>query len=154
MRFHHSVLAASVIAGLAGSSGAYAQSHASHASGTRAFNEILRTVQLSPVQQGQVHQITRAARSQQAPLHARIGVLRHQIEAILFSTGPVTAAQIMPLQQQIESLRQQADADRLQTELALRDVLTSEQLATASRVQGRLASLHQQEHAILAASSR
>ncbi len=152
MSLNRILLAASVIAGLAGSAGAYAQDYPARAG--RGFGGMLASVQLSATQQSQIDQIRSAARTQEAPLHAQVRALRQQIQATLFSTGNVTAAQITPLQQQIEALRQQADAAHIQTELAVRNVLTSEQLATASSMQARLASLRQQEHAILSPASQ
>ncbi|WP_428395081.1 Spy/CpxP family protein refolding chaperone [Lichenicoccus sp.] len=150
MQINRTLLAACVAAALASSVGAAAQGwHAGgwHSGGAR---EILRAAQLTSAQQAQLHQIMHGARIQNAPALAQMQALRQQIQAMMFSTGDVTAAQIAPLEGQLETLRQQLDASRMQTGLAVRALLTPAQLARAARVQAQLASLHQQEHAIVA----
>ena len=148
MPIHRALLAASLAAALSLGANAFAQGMRP-AQGHDGFAAILHSVQLTPSQQSQVHQIMHDARLQNAPVRAQLRSLQQQIEATLFSTGAVSAAQIAPLEQASESLRQQLDASRLQTALAIRAVLTQAQLANASSMQARLASLHQQEHAIL-----
>ncbi len=150
MLINRTLLAAAVTAALAASVGASAQDGRPGAE--HGFAQVLRSVQLSADQKSQVHQIMRSARTQDAPQLAQLQALHQQIEATLLSAGTVTAAQIAPLQQQVETLRQQLDASHIQTALAIRAVMTSAQLATASSTQAKLASLHQQEHAILTSS--
>ena len=139
------LLAACVAAGLATSIGAAAQGW--HSGGSR---EILRAAQLTPAQRVQLHQLMQSARTQNAPARAQMLALRQQIQAMMFSTGDVTAAQVAPLEGQLETVRQQLDASRIQTGLAVRALLTPAQLSRAASVQAQLANLHQQEHAIAA----
>ena len=145
MQINRTLFAACVAAALASSVGAVAQPWRSGGS-----REILRAAQLTPAQQVQLHQIMHGARLQNAPALAQMQALRQQIQAMMFSTGDVSAAQITPLEGQLETLRQQLDASRIQTGLAVRALLTTAQLARAASVQAQLATLHQQEQAIAA----
>ncbi len=147
MSLRKAVLAAGVAAGLAASVGATAQDY-SHA-GRQGLAQVLGAVQLSSDQQQQVHGIMSAARTQSAPQRAQIQALQQQIDSALLSPG-TTEAQILPLLQQQESLRQQLDVSRIETALAIRNVMTSTQLSKAASVQAQLATLHQQEHAVAA----
>jgi Spy/CpxP family protein refolding chaperone len=109
---------------------------------------ILSTLQLSSAQKQQIHQIMSTARAQNAPQMAQLRALQQQMQATLLSSSDVTEAQLLPLEQQQASLRQQLDISRLQTEIAIRNVLTGAQLAQAASAQAQLAKLHQQERAI------
>ena len=148
MSIHRMLLAAAVAAGLAASANASAQNW--RHGGPQGFGQILAAAQLTAAQKQQVHSIMSSAHAQNAPVMTQLRALQSQIETTLFSTGDVTAAQLMPLQQQVESLRAQIDANRIQTALAVRNVLTAAQLAKASSVQSQLSSLLQQEHALVA----
>ena len=144
MSFKQTLLVLSAAAGLAVSAGASAQP-AWHGG----FREILAAAQLSTSQKQQVHQIMQAARTQNAAQYTQMRALHQQIEQTLLSSGNVTAAQLTPLVQQEEALRQQLDASRIQTALAIRNVLTPAQLTQAASAQAQLSTLHQQEHAIV-----
>ncbi len=147
MSLRKALLVVGVTAGLAASVGASAQGY-SHG-GRQGLGQVLGAVQLGSDQQQQVHGIMSAARIQNAPQRAQIQALQQQIDSAILSPG-TTEAQILPLLQQQENLRQQLDVSRLETALAIRNVMTSAQLAKAASVQAQLATLHQQEHAIAA----
>jgi Spy/CpxP family protein refolding chaperone len=150
MPIKKAALVVTVAAGLAVSVSASAQGYGpAHRAGLAG---ILASLQLSSAQRQQIHQILSAARTQNAPQMAQLQALRQQMQATLLSSSDVTEAQLLPLEQQQESLRQQLDSSRLQTEIAIRNVLTSAQLAQAASKQAQLAKLHQQEHAITAPS--
>lgn len=116
------------------------------------FGRFFSALQLTDAQQQQIHQIMQAARTQNAPEVTELRNLREQLRSTLFSSGDVTAASLAGIQQQIETVRQQLDASRLQTALQVRGVLTAAQLSKAASLQSQLASLRQQEHTLLAAS--
>ena len=141
------LLAAAVAVGVASSVGAAAQDYGHP--GRQELSQVLGAVQLSGAQQQQLHAIIGAARSQSAPQRAQVRALQQQIDSALLSPG-ATEAQILPLLQQQESLRQQLDVGRIETGLAIRNIMTSSQLAKAASVQAQLAALHQQEHAVAA----
>ena len=143
MSLKHTLLAVSALASLAFAPAAFAQP-AWHGG----FHEALAAAGLTPSQQQQIRQIMQAARTQDAPQRTQLQALHQQIEQTLFSSGDVTAAQLTPLVQQEEALRQQLDASRVQAALAVRALLTPAQLARAAGAEAQLASLHQQEQAI------
>ncbi len=154
MSLKQAVLALSVAAGLAAGTAAIARPGSGHPGGEGgSLDSILHAVQLTSAQRQQIHQIMMAAHAQNAPQMAQAAALRQQMTKTLFAPGSVTEAQLLPLEQQQESIRQQLDVSRLQTALAVRNVLTTDQLARAASIQARLEVLHQQEHAILASSA-
>ena len=137
------ILALSVAGAAAGPDAARAQP-----AGRQGFRRILAAAQLSQPQKEQLHQILQAARARDSAGRAQMRALRLQIEQTLFSSGTVTAAQLTPLVQREEALRQQLDASRMQTALQVRGLLTPGQLAQAGRAQAQLAALREQERAI------
>ena len=145
------ILAAIVTAGLAVGVDAAARGPAGF--GHDGMSEALAAVQLSDAQKQQIQAIHSAARMQNAPIMAQMQTLQQQMAQTLFSSGNVTEAQLLPLVQQQESLRQQLDVSRMQAAIAIRNLLTSAQLAQATAAQGQLAVLHRQERAITAPSS-
>ncbi len=147
----NSVLAAVVAAGLASAVGAAARGAEGY--GRDGLSEALGAVQLTDAQKQQIHAIRSAARTQNAPYVDRMQALQQQMVRTMLSSGTVTEAQLLPLVQQQESLRQQLDIGRMQSAVAIRNLLTSEQLAQATVAQGQLAALHQQEHAITSPSN-
>jgi len=118
------------------------------------FGPMFSALQLSEAQKQQIHQIMQTARAQNQPQMTQMRSLQQQMRSTLFSTGDVTAATLAPIEQQIESLRQQLDANRLQTALQIRSVLTTTQLARAASLQSQLSSLHQQERTLLGAPAQ
>jgi Spy/CpxP family protein refolding chaperone len=150
MSLKHTVLAISITAGLASSAAALAQPAGGRWAGGGGLGEALHAVQLSSAQQQQIHQIMSAARAQNAPQLAQMKALQQQMTTTLLSSGSVTEAQLLPLEQQQESIRSQLDLSRMQTAMAIRNVLTSAQLTQAASAQAQLSALHAQEHAIVA----
>ena len=137
-----------VVASMAGT--AWAQGWTGHAGG---WHGPFAGAQFTAAQQTQVHAIMQAAHQQTASVRAQIQGLQQQIDTLLVSSGTVTEAQLTPLVQQQETLRQQLDASRISTEIAIRNLLTSAQLASAASTHAQLAALHQQEHAVLQAAA-
>jgi Spy/CpxP family protein refolding chaperone len=60
-----------------------------------------------------------------------------------------TLPQLLPIQRQEDMLREQIDAQRLAVAVQMRNVLTPDQLAQASAEHAKLASLREQEHAVM-----
>ncbi len=144
------LLAALVTAGLA--VGVDAAARGPDGFGRDGMSEILAAVPLSDAQKQQIQAIHRAARAQNVSVMAQLRTLQQQMAQTMFSSGAVTEAQLLPLVQQQESLRQQLDVSRMQTAIAIRNLLTSAQLAQATAAQAQLAALHQQERTITAPS--
>jgi Spy/CpxP family protein refolding chaperone len=75
--------------------------------------------------------------------------VHEQIMARLLSPGSVSEADLAPLVQQEQALRAQMDEQRLARALAVRQVLTPQQLAEAAAKHQQIESLHQQEHQLM-----
>lgn len=152
MSLKKDLLVIAAVAGLTISASAFAHpgDREGHGSG---LGEVLHTVQLSSSQQQQVHQIVSQAHAANAPVMAQIRALQQQIDKTLLASGSVTEAQLLPLVQQQETLRQKIDVSRLQSEIAVRNLLTGAQLAQAAATQAQLATLHQQEHALMGSAA-
>ena len=116
--------------------------------GWGAADHVFASVPFTAAQQQQVDAIMQASRTQTAPLRAQMRSLSEQISAMLLSPGTVTEVQIAPLMQQREAVRQQLDTQAVYEQLAVRNLLSSAQLAQAASVQAQLSSLHDQEHAV------
>ena len=128
------------------------QGHGGHGGHHQGAFGFLKGVTLTPEQQTQIHQIMQTSWNTAKPLAEQLRTDRKQIADLLASTGAVTAAQLTPIQQQAEQVRQQLDSQRLATALQIRALLTPAQLAQSAQVHQQLASLHQQERAIFQAA--
>nr|WP_321984851.1 hypothetical protein [uncultured Lichenicoccus sp.] len=148
MMIRNLLTAGAVLAAMAGT--ALAQGWGAHAGAERGA---FAGAQFTAAQQTQVHSIMHTAHQQSAGVRTQIQSLQQQIDTLLLSSGTVTEAQITPLVQQQESLRQQLDASRISTEISIRNLLTSAQLAAAASTHAQLAALHQQEHAVMQAAT-
>ncbi len=148
MLMRNFLTAGAVVAAMAGTALAQGWSHAG--GGERGP---FAGAQFTAAQQTQVHAIMQAAHQQTASVRTQIRSLQQQIDTLMLSSGTVTEAQITPLVQQQETLRQQLDAQHISTEIAVRNLLTSAQLAAAASTHAQLAALHQQEHAVMQAAT-
>ena len=109
---------------------------------------LLEGVTLTDDQKAKVHALMK---SEHGPgsLFAQLRAVHEQIDGAILSSGTVSEASLQPLVQQETSLMQQVEAQRVSNELAIRNMLTPAQLATASSTHAQMASLHQQEHALM-----
>jgi Spy/CpxP family protein refolding chaperone len=108
----------------------------------------LKGVGLTPEQKAQIHQIVQTSRGTAQPLAQQLRADRKQIGDLLASNGAVTQAQLTPLQQQADQIRQQLESQHLATALQVRALLTPAQLAQSAQTHAQLESLHQQERAL------
>lgn len=104
-------------------------------------------VTLTDSQKTKMHALMKAEHQESKSLRDQLHAVHEQLEAKLLSAGDVTEATIAPLEQQEASLMQQLSAKHVSNEIALRNLLTSDQIAQASSIHAQLASLHSQEHA-------
>lgn len=108
------------------------------------FMRLLRSANLSSAQHAQVRQILKSERQQMKAVYAGFHAVHEQIAEKLFSPGGLTAADLAPLEQKAVRYQQQIDRNMIETALAIRNVLTPEQLSRLSEVHQQLQSLHQQ----------
>ncbi len=89
----------------------------------------LRAAELTEEQRTQVRQILSNHRESSRDLFGQLRNARQQIASTLLSPGPVSEAELAPYTQQITQIRDQLAQERLKVTLAIRDILTPEQLA-------------------------
>ena len=115
---------------------------------------LLEGVTLTSAQQSQVHALMQAEHQNTKSLRQQARAIHEQIETTLLSSGTVTEATLAPLVQQEASLQQQLEAQHLSNEIAIRNLLTSEQLSQAASTHAQMVSLHNQEQALHSSPSQ
>lgn len=106
---------------------------------------LLEGVTLTDAQQTQVHALRKASWQATRPIMQQLHAVQEQIDSALLSSGTVTEANLAPLVQQKESLMQQLDAQHVSEQIAVRNLLTADQIAQASTSHAKLEALHAQE---------
>jgi Spy/CpxP family protein refolding chaperone len=110
---------------------------------------MLRHADLTAEQQTRVHDILSADRERLHTLLHQLDTANDALAAKVVAPGTVNAGALEPDVEQIARLRQDLMEQGLKTALAVRAVLTSEQLAKVAAVQTKLQSLQQQMHELL-----
>jgi protein CpxP len=108
------------------------------------FMMLLRSANLTPQQHAQVRQILRNEHQQMKSVYAGFHSIHEQLAAKLLAPGNVTAADLTPLEQKAAKYQQQIGRNMMETALAIRNVLTPEQIARLAQVHQQLQSLHEQ----------
>lgn len=112
--------------------------------GPQPFLLLLRSAHLTPAQMRRVRQIMVAQAAQSAPLIRQLRHDRGQISDKLLGSGPVTAADLAPLQEQVMQIQGKMSRNMIHTALEIRKVLTRDQLKRLSEVHQKLESLRLQ----------
>ena len=146
MRFSHLALATALVAF---SGTAIAQPWHHH----EGAGELTQGVTLSDAQQAQLKTIEETARTAAKPLMQQMHGVHEQILTQMLGSNAVTEADLAPLVQQEEGLRNQLDQIRLNAGLQIRGVMTAPQLAEAASRHQQLSALRQQEHQVMQSSS-
>ncbi len=115
-------------------------------------SSLLDGITLTDSQKTSLQALMKAGRADTRSLHEQMRAIHEKIDATLLSSGSVTEATLAPLVQQQEALMQQMDAKHLSDEIAIRNLLTADQIAKASATHAQLAALHDQEHALRASA--
>ena len=113
------------------------------------FMMLLRTANLTTDQQAQVQKILDSNRGQVGPLFKQLHAIREQIADKLLTSGTVDESGLQALQKQAGQIHGQIDASMLSTAIAVRGVLTSDQLTKLADVHTQLKSIHAQIKALL-----
>jgi Spy/CpxP family protein refolding chaperone len=148
MKLRQTLIAATAMCALAASGVALAQPMDGHHHGMEGM-EILHALNLTDAQKSQVHETEHAAWNQAKPIMAEMHAVHEQMAAALTVAGPVTADQLAPMMQKEEQLQSQLDQIHVNAIVAVRNLLTPEQVAQAASLHQKLAALHDQEHEIL-----
>lgn len=143
------IVVAAVVLGLASTGAVSAQPGAGgEHDGWRHGDALLDGVTLTDTQKTKMHALVKAEHQDSKSLFDQLHAVHEQIEAKLLSAGDVTEAAIAPLAQQEASLMQQLGAKRVANEIAIRNLLTADQIAKAATTHAQLVSLHNQERAL------
>jgi len=113
------------------------------------FMMLLRSANLTPAQHAQVRQILKSEKEQMKSVYEGFHAVHEQLAARLLTPGTVTTADLAPLEQKAVRYQQQIDRNMIETALAIRNVLTPEQISRMAQVHQQLQSLHQQIHNLL-----
>lgn len=106
---------------------------------------VLRAVGLTDDQKAQIRQVYVQHRPQLQALRTQLMTAQGELRDKLYSTTPPTAADLTSIGQ----LRDQLAQERLAIALAIRNVLTPDQLAKAAQIRQQLKDLRQQERNLL-----
>lgn len=123
--------------------------HGRHGAWGHGYLSFLQGVTLNDSQKSEMHSIMHASLQQMKPQWQQMRALHEQISGELASASTVSPATLASQQQQLETLRAQLDQAELASALQVRQLLTSDQLSQAASVHAQLASLHQQERAVM-----
>jgi Spy/CpxP family protein refolding chaperone len=110
---------------------------------------VLKQANLTSQQQEQVRKIVEADHQSLRALLVQLQAANNQVTEKLFAPGAVQAADLVPPVQKVTQLRQQLMEQGVKTALAVRAVLTPQQLAKAAQVQARLEQLQAEMRSIL-----
>jgi len=116
------------------------------------FLMLLKSANLTPAQQQQVQLILNSDRSRMQGIHQQLFALHEQISAKLFSAGTVTSADLKPLVQQASRLEADLNQNMADTAIAIRNVLTPDQVKHLAEVQQKLHTLHTQIQGLMGGS--
>ena len=117
-------------------------------SGATMLPLVLKHAKLTPEQTKQVQAIMDTDRQALRTLFTQLEAANSQFTNKLFAPGAVQAADLTPQVQQISQLRQQLMEQGVKTALAIRAVLTPEQLAKVSQLNDRIQKLHAEMRSI------
>ena len=112
---------------------------------------MLHHADLTPDQQKRVQDILAADREQLHALFQQLEAANDALAAKLLASGAIDAAALQPDVERVTHFRQQLMEQGIKTVLAVRAVLTPEQLAKTAALQGKLHALQQQMHELLEA---
>jgi Spy/CpxP family protein refolding chaperone len=108
------------------------------------FLALLKSANLTSEQRTQIQRILQSNGAETGELVRQLRALQEQISAKLLGPGPVAAADLSPLAEQATRIREQMELKTIDTSLAIRKVLTAEQLQRLVAVHQRLESLRKE----------
>lgn len=112
--------------------------------GPSPFMMLLKAANLTPAQQAQIRQVMKAQAQRSAPTIKQLRDVEEQISSRLLSPDPLKPGELMPLEKQAAELKQQMDQSMIDTSLAIRNILTSDQLKHLAQVRQQLEGLRKQ----------
>ncbi len=110
---------------------------------------VLKHADLTADQENRVRRIMEADHQNLRALFSQLRTANEQLAKKLFAPGAVQPTDLAPQVQQITQLRQQLMEQGVKTALAIREVLTPEQLAKVAQKQERIEKLQAEMQSIL-----
>ena len=118
--------------------------HRGMGGGDSHFMMLLRSANLTSAQHAQVREILQSEGAQMKAVYQGMHAVHEQLAAKLLRPGALTAADLAPLEQKVAHYQEQIDRNMVDTALAIRNVLTPEQITRLAQVHQQLESLHAQ----------
>ena len=113
------------------------------------FLMLLKSANLTPAQESQVHLILNSNKSEMQSLRQQLMGLHEQISNKLLGPGTVTAADLKPLVDKATHLEGALNQSMTDTALSIRNILTPAQIAKLAEVHTKLNSIHKQIQGIM-----
>jgi Spy/CpxP family protein refolding chaperone len=113
------------------------------------FMMLLHSANLTQAQQSQIHLILNSQRGQTHAMYQQLEALHEQISDKLLSSGSVAAADLKPLVDKASHIEATLNQSRTETAIAIRNVLTADQLSHVAQVHAKLKSLHTQVQSLM-----
>jgi periplasmic protein CpxP/Spy len=110
---------------------------------------LLYKVGLTDTQKAQVKDILAAHRPTLQSLRGQLQTIREEIADKLLGPGTVQEADLLPFAQEAHRLREQLAQEWFKVMLAVRDILTPEQLAQAAQLKDQLRTLRHEMRSLL-----
>jgi len=111
----------------------------------------LRQLNLTDPQRAQVKTIMSQQREASTALFKQLHSEKDALSSKFFAPGALQAADLAPELQKLAATQQQLLEQRMQTAVAIRNVLNPGQLAQAAQLKAQIQALHEQMHNLLAA---
>lgn len=125
--------------------------HWGHEHGDRlGFELFLRKLNLTDAQRGQIQTIMSQERASAVTLYKQLHSDKAALSEKFFAPGALQASDLEPEVQKLAGIQQQLLEQRIQTAVAIRNVLSTGQLAQAGQLKAQIQALHEQLHSLLA----
>ncbi|MBV8978551.1 MAG: periplasmic heavy metal sensor [Alphaproteobacteria bacterium] len=119
--------------------------------GHSAFMMLLHSANLTPEQRAQVGQILTAHHSQTTAMHRQLQDLHEKIADKILGSGTVTSADLKPLVDQASRLEAKLNENMADTAVAIRNLLTADQVKHLAEVHAKLRAIHSQVQSLMGA---
>lgn len=108
------------------------------------FMMLIRSANLTPEQRSQVELIVRSNKTQMMAMHQQLQSLHEKISDKILGTGTVTSADLKPLVDQASRIEAKVNQSMADTAIAIRNVLTPDQVKRLAEVHSKLHAIHTQ----------
>jgi Spy/CpxP family protein refolding chaperone len=111
---------------------------------------LLKRLNLSDAQRTQIQTILSQERESAGTLYQQLHSDKAALSDKFFAPGALQSADLEPQVHQLAGVQQQLLERRIQTAVAIRNVLSAEQLSQAAQLKSQIQALHEQLHNLLA----